>query len=164
MISLINTERIKNEFDLSRRLQMLVPCATVQLGVVHEGIETTIAVVLGEIPPLPAETASAIEWPASLGGAIDLGLILAASDASRVSDRADKNGVLVIAVRPDGRGADLGIAPGDVILAVGGRMVQTPDEIRQALQDAYGAGHSATLMRIKSGDATRFVAVPFDPV
>jgi hypothetical protein len=40
--------------------------------------------------------------------------------------------------------------------------VQTPDEIRQALQDVYNAGRAATLMRIKSGDMTWFVAVPFD--
>jgi hypothetical protein len=61
--------------------------ATAHLGVVHEGIETTIAVVLGELPPPPTETATAIEWPASLDGAIDLGLMLAASAALLGSER-----------------------------------------------------------------------------
>ena len=32
--------------------------------------------------------------------------------------------------------------------------MQTPDEIPEALQDAYNAGRSATLMRLKSGDMT----------
>jgi hypothetical protein len=52
----------------------------------------------------------------------------------------------------------------DVILDINGKPMQTPDEIPEALQDAYNAGRSATLMRLESGDMTRFIAVPFDPV
>jgi membrane-associated protease RseP (regulator of RpoE activity) len=72
--------------------------------------------------------------------------------------------LLVLAIQPDGRGADLGISPGDVILDVSGKPVQTPDGVRSALQDEYDAGRSATMMRIKSGEMTRFVvAGSFDP-
>jgi serine protease Do len=110
-----------------------------------------------------ALAATAIEWPASPSGAVDLGLTLAPADPSRGSDKAARSGVVVLAVQPDGRGADLSISAGDVILDVNEKPVQTPDEITQALQDAYNAGRSAALMRLKSGDSTRFVAVPFDP-
>jgi serine protease Do len=163
VISSINMERIKDNFDLARRLETLAPGITVHLGVVHDGTETTIAVVLGEAPPSPGETATAIEWPASPSGAVDLGLTLAPAAPSRGGDKVPRSGVVVLAVQPNGRGADLGISPGDIIIGVNGKPVQTPDEIPEALQDAYKAGRSATLMRLKSGDMTRFIAVPFDP-
>lgn len=163
VVSSINGERIKDNFDLARRLETLAPGTTVELGLVHDGIKTTIAVVLGEAPPPHGETATAIEWPASPGDAVDLGLTLAPADPSRRGDQAVRRGVVVLAVQPDGRGADLSISPGEVILDVNGKPVQTPDEITQALQDAHLAGRSAALMRLKSGDSTRFVAVLFDP-
>jgi serine protease Do len=46
---------------------------------------------------------------------------------------------------------------------VGGKAVQTPDDVRNALNQARDAGRHAALMRLKSGDAMRFVAVPLDP-
>jgi serine protease Do len=163
VISSIDAVRINDNFELSRRLEPLAPGITVHLGVVHDGSETTSAVVLGETPQLPSETATPIEWPTSFGGAIDLGLTLAPTDPSHGGDKVARTGVVVLAVRPDGRGADLGIVPGDIILDVNGRAVQTPNEIPEALHDAYGTGRSATLVRLRSGGMMRFVAVPFDP-
>jgi serine protease Do len=50
---------------------------------------------------------------------------------------------------------------GDVILDVGGKSVSKPDDIRQELAALQRAGKNTVLMRVKSGDSTRFVAVPF---
>jgi serine protease Do len=147
---------------MSLTTRSLAPGSTVQLGVVHRGTETMIAVVLAETPPPPTGTAP-IERPPSPDGAVDLGLMLAAPNTSPGGNNAGQIGVVVLAVQPDGLGADLGIAPGDLILDVNGNPVQTPDEVRQALQGAYAAGRPATLMRLRSGDTTRFIAVPFNP-
>jgi serine protease Do len=38
--------------------------------------------------------------------------------------------------------------------------VSTPDDVRKALADARKGGKNAVLMRVKSGDNTRFVALP----
>jgi hypothetical protein len=40
--------------------------------------------------------------------------------------------------------------------------MQTPDEFQGALHNAHAAGRPSTLMRVRSGDTTRFVVVPFD--
>ena len=69
----------------------------------------------------------------------------------------------MIGIDPNGRAVDLGIEVGDIILEVGGKTVQTPEDIRNALDEARDAGRRGTLMRLKSGDATRFVAVPIAP-
>ena len=49
---------------------------------------------------------------------------------------------------------------GDVILEVAGKKVGTPADIRNALGDAQKEGKRTVLMRVKSGDATKFVALP----
>jgi serine protease Do len=162
VISSMNGERIKDNFDLTRRIDMLPPGTTVHVGLVHEGAVTTIAVELGETPPsIQPETAMAIDLPAS-NSALNLGLTLAPISAFASADAGEKNGLLVLAIEPDRLGADLGIDPGDIILDVGGRPMQTPDEFQDALQDAHAAGRPSTLMRVRSGDTIRFVVVPFD--
>jgi serine protease Do len=69
----------------------------------------------------------------------------------------------VIGIDPTGSAAELGLEIGDIILEAGGKPVQAPEDVGRALDAARGAGHQAILMRLKSGDAMRFVAVPVDP-
>ena len=45
-------------------------------------------------------------------------------------------------------------------LDVGGKTVSTPADVRKALADARTDKKRTVLMRMKSGDATRFVAIP----
>jgi hypothetical protein len=98
--------------------------------------------------------------PATLAPASDLGLTLAPAPERPGTEH---RGVLVIGIDPTGRAADLGVETGDIILEAGGKPVQAPEDIGNALDAARGAGHHAILMRLKSGDGMRFVAVPVDP-
>src|SRR5262245_38842811 len=52
-----------------------------------------------------------------------------------------------------------GVETGDVILEVGGKKVANPADIRSALKDAQKDGKRTILMRVKSGEATKFVAL-----
>jgi serine protease Do len=73
---------------------------------------------------------------------------------------AGSKGVVVTAVDPDGPAAEHGIQSGDVILDVGGKDVTNVDDLRQALSQAKTDGKHDVLMRLKTADNTRFVAVP----
>ena len=55
---------------------------------------------------------------------------------------------------------DCSMNPHDVILDVGGRAVAKPADVRQALADLTKEGKRTVLMRVKSGDGMKFVAVP----
>ena len=66
---------------------------------------------------------------------------------------------MVRAVDPDGPAADQGIQTRDVILDVGGKAVANASDVRKALIEAKDQGKHDVLMRVKSGDATRFVAM-----
>ena len=63
-------------------------------------------------------------------------------------------------VDPDGPAAQQGIQTGDVILDVGGKAVANAADVRKAMTEAKAQGKHDVLMRVKSSDATRFVAVP----
>ena len=68
-------------------------------------------------------------------------------------------GVVVTEVDPNGIASDQGFKTGDVILEVGGKKVANPVDVRSALSEAQKDGKRTILMRVKSGEETRFVAV-----
>ena len=47
-----------------------------------------------------------------------------------------------------------------MILEVAGKVVTTPDELRKALGTARAEGKHSVLMRVKSEQGTRYVAIP----
>jgi len=162
VITSINGEAIKDNRDVSRKMIGLAPGTKINLGVLHDGEEITIGVTLGELPTKGSrvETAGHVAEVAPSPPTSDLGLRLApAPEASGIEGR----GVIVLGVDPNGRAADLGIEAGDIILEVSRKAVHTADDIGNALNDARSAGRHAALMRIKSGNAMRFVAVPLAP-
>ena len=63
-------------------------------------------------------------------------------------------------VDPNGLASEHGFKTGDVILDVGGKTVVTPADVRNAISDAHKNGKRTVLMRLKSDDATKFVAIP----
>ncbi len=86
-----------------------------------------------------------------------LGLTLA--PANQVNG-AGSDGVAVTAVDPNGLAAEHGVKTGDVILDIGGKTVSNAADVRQELANLNKEGKRTVLMRVKSGDATKFVAVP----
>jgi serine protease Do len=97
-------------------------------------------------------------WTAKpTSGVPHLGLRVA--PANEVSGAGEK-GVVVTAVEPDGPAAEQGLQTGNVILEVGGKPVANASDIRDALSEAKSQGKHQILMRVKMGDATRFVALP----
>jgi serine protease Do len=66
----------------------------------------------------------------------------------------------VTAVDPDGPAADHGMQSGDVILDVAGKAVSNPSDVNKEIANLHKAGKNTVLMRVKSGNATKFVALP----
>jgi serine protease Do len=164
VITAVNGEAVKDNRDLSKKMIGLAPGMSIDLGIVHDGEEKAVSVTLGELPAtqqtLAASRARAALPAAAPPATSDLGLKLA---PAATMAGAENPGVIVIGIDPNGRAADLGVEAGDIILEVSGKPVRMPEDIRNALNDARGAGRHAALMRLKSGERTRFIAVPMDP-
>jgi serine protease Do len=80
--------------------------------------------------------------------------------ADKVPSSGSTEGVVVTNVDPNGLASEHGFKTGDVILDVGGKKVATPVDVRNAISDAKKNGKRAVLMRLKSDNAMKFVAIP----
>jgi serine protease Do len=158
VITSVNGQPIKDARDLAKRIGGMAPGASVKLGIVSKGAEKTVNVTLGELPAEQRQAkADSVDRDNSGTDVPRLGLSLAPAD--KVAG-AGSEGVVVTQVDPDGPGAAQGFRTGDVILDVAGTRVASPDEVRKALADARTGGKRTVLLRVKSGDNTRFLAVP----
>ena len=123
-----------------------------KIDILRKGEEKSLTVALGELPVTrEARAAPSGEREAPGSDLSRLGLTL--------SPGGRGEGVMITGVNPSGLAAD-GFQIGDVILDVGGRGVATPADVRKALTDARTEGKRSVLMRVKSGEAMKFVAVP----
>jgi serine protease Do len=148
---------IKTPQSLTSNIGAKAPGTSVKLGVLRRGGEKTVTVVLGELPAKRPPPATGRDEQTTGRGASDLGWKLASAGSV---PGAGGQGVVVVDIDPSGPAADRGFEPGDVILQVGGKSVKTPDEIQNALSDARSQGKHTVLMRLRSGDTMRFVAIP----
>jgi serine protease Do len=157
VITSVDGTPINDARDLARKIGSMTPGATVKLGVLEKGSEKTVTLTLGELPNQREARASSQDTDPQGSDVGRLGLTLA--PASSVAG-AGSQGVVVTAIDPNGAAADLGFKTGDVILDVAGKGVAAPADVRKALADARGVGKRNVLMRVKSGEGTKFVAMP----
>jgi serine protease Do len=162
VITSIDGEPVKDGPALVKKISAIAPGTLVKLGIAREGAHRSLVVVVGT---LPAKQQQAVrqpqEPPATSGRGSRTSLGLQLVPAASVQGAGDQ-GVVVISVDPNGSAADRGFEPGDVILEVARKPVRTPDEVRTAISKARKDGKNNVLMRLKSGNTMRFIAVPAD--
>jgi serine protease Do len=156
LIQSVNGEEVKDSRDLAKRIAAMKPDSTVKLGILHNGSQETISL---SVAKMPNESIAKNESNnGNSQAATTLGLTVAPADS--VAGKGTR-GVVVTNMNPDGPAAEHGVRTGDVILDVAGKAVNTPSDLRQAVGKARTTGKHTVLMRIKSGDSVRFVAIPF---
>ena len=157
MITAVNGTPVKDASDLARQIGAMAPGATAKLTVWRKGEEKTISLALGELPNQREAKAGTPDSSGRNSADVPrLGLTLA--PAGQVAGSGSE-GVVVTEVDPNGIAAEQGFKTGDVILEVGGKKVANPADVRSALSEAQKDGKRTVLMRVKSGEGTRFVAV-----
>ena len=156
VITAVNGTPVKDAREFARTIGMMAPNSTVNLDIVRKGQEKTVSLTLGEMPSEHVAKADT-EQAQPTGGVPRLGLSVA--PATEVPGAGGK-GVVVTAVDPDGPAAEHGLQEGNVILDVGGKAVANAGDVRKALSEAKAQGRHDVLMRVKIGEATRFVALP----
>jgi serine protease Do len=156
VITAVNGTPVKDARDLAKQIGNLPPKATVKLTLWRKGEEKIVTLSLGELPKQRDALARPERREQSGTNVPRLGLSLA--PANEVAG-ASGDGVVVTNIDPSGLAAEHGLKTGDVIVEVGGRKVTTPGDVRNALSDAQKEGKRTLLMRVKSGDATKYVAL-----
>ncbi|MGP0091586.1 MAG: Do family serine endopeptidase [Xanthobacteraceae bacterium] len=151
VITSLNGEPVKDARDLAKKIGSMAPGTAVKLSVIHQGAEKTVTLTLGQLPATRESRAEERDLPGSDVG--KLGLTLAPATGGGP-------GVVITNIDPNGIAADQGFQPGDVILTVDGKTVGAPADVRKAVDDARKGGKRVVLMRVKSSDGTKFVALP----
>jgi serine protease Do len=149
----VGGKAIEGPRELARIIAGYDPGEKVDVTLLRDGKETVISLELGTLGSVEAKAADPGEdkhEPASLAA---LGLAIGPNDGG--------DGVLVTGVDPDGEAGEKGIRAGNVIVSVGGEVVDSVKSVENRIAAARKDGRKAVLMQVESDRGTRFVAVPF---
>ncbi len=160
VIVTVDGTRVDDARSLSRLIGGLKPDTKVMLGVLRDGEDLEIALTLGELPAQRemAALAPQDEEPEATNETVVPALGLELTPAGEV-EGSGEDGVVITEILDDSNASEKGLRPGDVILEVGGETVATVADVASAVSAAQEGDRSAVLMRVRSGNATRFVAV-----
>ena len=160
VITAVNGQSVKDTRELARIIGGFAPGSTANLDVLHKGQGKVVSLTLGQLPNAQEAKADIeADGKGSTHGTDVPRLGLTVAPAGKV-DGAGKEGVVVMIVEPKSAAADRGLKNGDVILEVSGKSVTDPSDVREAIEAAHTDKRRSVLMRLRSGDASRYVAVP----
>ncbi len=157
VITEVNGQAIKDARELAKQIGSMAPGNTAKLAILRKGEMKTISLTLAELPKERDARAIPSDISPNGGDIPKLGLMLA--PAGKVA-AGGTEGVVVTDVDPRGIASEHGFKTGDVILDVGGKSVATPVDVRNAISGAQKDGKRTVLMRLKSDNAMKFVAIP----
>jgi serine protease Do len=143
---------------LRNRVAEAGPGTTADLVIVREGAEKHVTVKLDQLSgDKTARRDGGQPDDSDKGTALGVSVSPLTPDlASRLGAPRDATGLVVEDVDPDGRAADAGIEPGDIIQSVNRQLVKTVDELRQAVRQSLD---KPVLMLITRQGRSVFVTV-----
>ena len=135
VITSFNGKPVQDYNALRNRVAEMVPGSTANVTIVRDGSEKTLNVKLDEAAVSRAaresETSNSAEDRTALGISVTP---LTPEAAAEAKLPRNARGVVVQQVNPDGRAADAGIQPGDIILEVNRQPVDSVDALRAAVR------------------------------
>lgn len=158
IITSVNGTPIKDARALAQQIARSAPGSSAKLSVIRDGKTDNVDVTLAAMPKQQQEANAQPrqQQEEEPGSQQHLGMSLApAQDV----EGAGGQGVVVLGVDPNGPAAQNGVETGDVILDVSGKAVQTPSQVREAINQTRSQGRHSVLMRVKSRQGTKFVAM-----
>jgi serine protease Do len=158
VITHVNGNPVRDARELARTIGAMPPNTSVRLTVLRNGAEQVITLTLGELPAQrEARARPDRDQPDRSSTTVPrLGLTLAPADKG---SGQGGEGVVITDVEPGGIGAEHGFRAGDVIIEVAGKRVATPADVRDSIAEAQKGGRRTVLVRVRTGDSTRFIAV-----
>ena len=147
----VNGETVAGPRELALMIAEMAPGATVKVTLWRDGAKKDVDITLGTLPATQKQ--ASLEQPAPVEPAAleEFGMEIAPDEAG--------TGVVITEVDPNGQAAERGLQAGDVILEVGNSAVTDPAGVEQKMADARADGLKAVLLRIRSGERTRFIAL-----
>jgi serine protease Do len=156
VIVAVNGEKIETSRDLARRIAALGPGKTADIAYLRSGAERTVKLKLGTLPD-EQEARADDENSGRSQELSSLGIEVVPATEVR---GAGREGIIVTDIDPSGAAAQKGLRRGDVIVEAGGQPVSSSRDLAAVLDAARKDGRRSVLLRVKSADGAKFVAVP----
>lgn len=158
IITEVDGTSVKDSRALAQQIARMAPGSSAKLTILRDGKTQNVEVTLATMPKQKREAnAQPPQQPHEPSAEQHLGMSLApAQDV----EGSGSQGVVVLGVDPNGPAAQNGMQTGDVILDVSGKTVQTPSQVHEAISQTRSQGRHSVLMRVKSPQGTKYVAVP----
>ncbi len=157
VITNVDGVSIRNRPDFGREIGMVAPGHTAKLRILRNGQSKVVTLA---VAAKHETTEVALNTPPAETAALEPRIVLSLAPAGPGATR----GALVTGVTPQRLAATRGLKVGDVVLSVGRTPVASPEQVRQQLEALHRAGRQTLLMRIRTGPAIRFVALPLEEV
>jgi serine protease Do len=158
VITAIDGNKLKDSRELARRVAGIAPNSKSTITYLRDGKEQTAEVTIGQLKGQPAPKPGASDQPSAANPQTSkLGISVA--PAARVMGIGEQ-GLAVLRVDPNGKGAEIGLSPGDIILQVGGKEISTPSDLARAFDDAAAQKKQHVIALVRRDDQERFVALP----
>ncbi len=150
--------------DVARVVQGKPPGTRLTVTLLRGGNERQVDVTLGrrgqpaqgpveEVPPgLPGAAPASVETLPP-GPRLGIRTMPVSEDVQQQNNLPDANGALIVNVTPGSAAEKAGLAVGNVILAVDGKPIETPQQLAQAIRGAQTG--EVELTYVAGGDATR---------
>jgi serine protease Do len=155
IITAVDGKVIEGPRELARVIAAYEPGKTVELTIIRDGRERALDVNLGTLPG--GDRRAAVELNPESGAEnsvelADLGLSV-----------IEQDGAIVVAdIVPDSAAAEKGLRRGDEIVSINGLEVDAVDSVGKAIAEAIADERKAVLFQLRTGDRSRFVALPMD--
>ena len=135
---------------------------TVIIGIMRDGKKIEIKVKLGRFEEAEASARKQQENPSvKIISGLAISII---NDKVRSEFQLDEElkGVIILDIDPDSKASEKGLMIGDVVVEVGQKLVQTPEDFQQQLKVSKDKGRTAALLLVKRGQQELFVALPLN--
>jgi serine protease Do len=156
VITGLNGSKVKDSRDLARQVAGIAPNSSVAIAYLRDGKPETAQITIAQLkePAKPKQ-----ETPRESANPQSSRLGIAVAPAARVMGIGEQ-GVAIIRVDPSGKGAEVGLRPGDVIVQLGGKDVSSPEEVSRAIDEASSQKKQHVLALVRRNDREMFIALP----
>jgi serine protease Do len=159
-----NSHDIDKLHDLPRLVADTAINSTVDMTVWRNGRNEQLQVSVGQMPTDKQEVASGEQGQQSAvpEKSSALGLQLGQLDnpmRKQLGLKGETKGVVVTQVAPDSPAADLGVQPGDVIVAINQQTVTNPREAAQRLKQAQQKGDKHLLLLLNRHGVNQYIGL-----
>ena len=151
VIVAFNGKKVKNVYDISRLVASTQPGKKATIKIIRNGLEKDVEVTIGTM-----KQGEKIASPAQEQNAWGIAVQdITPELGERLGLNPEEKGVVVTGIRPNSPAADAGLRPGDVILEVDRKRVNSVKDYYRALQRADN--EKGLLLLIKRGNGNIYI-------